>query len=270
MHWGAFFVDSGPRFGYASGSVQAGVVPTTVLTQVLEVGACTIWRRENPYCEGGCDPGYTCDLEGACAPYPESVAVGTVTVEGLVQPVSMEPVAPGNTYFDTTLPNPPWVPGSLLLLRTGGGAYPSVTLSGVAPMPLLPTDPDWVVAQGEDLTVTWDVPAAEVRTEVVLGLRIDQHGLTPSKITCSFPDTGSGTIPAEVLDTLIGFGVTGYPAGDLIRRTADSAPIGDGCVDFVATSTWLPKVSVAGYTPCDRQEDCPEGETCNVALQRCE
>jgi hypothetical protein len=271
VHWGAFVIDSNEDYAYVTGVASDGVVPVAVLTEVTRSGECTIWRRENPFCDPGCDPGYTCDLSGACVPYPATQDLGTVSVWGLVQPVSMSPVTPGNTYFDTSLPNPPWVPGNLLELATTGGVYDPVSLHGVAPAGLEPVTLDWVLTAGQPLAIAWDAPTSAVRTEVVLRLRIDQHGLTPSTIECVFADDGAAEVPGDVLDSLMSLGVTGFPAGSIARRTADHADLGaGGCVDLVASSSRLPLVSVAGYTPCTRDEDCPDGETCNESLERCE
>jgi Cys-rich repeat protein len=66
------------------------------------------------------------------------------------------------------------------------------------------------------------------------------------------------------------YGVTGFPAGDLLRRTADSTPIGGGCIDLVASSSRFAQVTIEGYTPCRSDGECPEGQTCNEPLERCE
>ncbi|MEC8422597.1 MAG: hypothetical protein VX000_02405, partial [Myxococcota bacterium] len=242
-----------------------------VLTELLTEGDCTIWRRENPFCDGGCDPGFTCDLAGECVPYPTNQAVGTVVVQGLQRPVSMDPVEPGATYFDTSLPNPPWTPGTVATLESGGGAHAPFLLHGVAPVEMAIEDSGWKLVPGESLQVSW-VPASEgARTEVELGLRIDQHGLTPSTLRCVFADTGSGTVPASVLDALIDVGLTGYPNGLLTRQSIDSTDLsGGGCVELRLQSSKLADVEIEGYTPCRRDEDCPDGQECNEALERCE
>jgi hypothetical protein len=269
-HWGAFTVDANIDYAYVSGSVANGVVPITVLTRGVSEGDCTIWRRENPFCDGGCAPGATCGLDGSCVPYPLAQDVGTVTVAGLSQPVSMTPRAPGNSYYDTSLANPPWRPGDLLTLTIPGGDGGGAVLHGVAPDELAPTSLDWHVVPGEAFTVTWAPPADGARTEIVLGLRVDQHGLTPSQLRCVFEDDGEGTVPTSVLDELFALGLTGFPAGDLIRRTADKAPIGDGCVDLITSSTQTAALSIEGYTPCRLDNQCPRGQECNEALERCE
>ncbi len=270
VRWGGFVVDSSDEYAYATGTVSDGIVPVAVLTRVLDSGDCTIWRRENPFCDPGCDPGYTCDLDGQCVYYPTTQDLGTVDITGLSQAVSMTPVSPGFNYFDTSLDNPPWTAGSLLTLTTTGGSYDPVRLYGVAPASLVPVSLDWVLTDGAPLAVAWDAPAGGVRTELTLTLRIDQHGLTPASIECVFADDGAAEVPADVISTLVGYGVTGFPAGILTRQTADSAPIGAGCIDLVASSTRVASVEVAGYTPCRDDRECPEPLTCNETLERCE
>ena len=42
-------------------------------------------------------------------------------------------------------------------------------------------------------------------------------------------------------------------------------------MDFTLASSQLAEsVRIEGYTPCNRDEECPEGQTCNEPLQRCE
>ena len=271
VQWGGFLIDANEDYAWVAGSLSNGIVPVTVLTPVLESGDCAIWRQENPYCDGGCDSGYTCDLTGECVPYPVTQDLGTVTVTGLVQAVSMDPVNPGYNYYDTSLPNPPWVAGEPLTLQTGGGAYDPVTAYGVAPVTLVPVTMAWQITPGEPLPIEWDAPTEAVRTELILHLRIDQHGTTPSSIVCIFEDDGAAEVPADALEMLMSAGVTGFPAGDLARRTADATDIGDGgCIDFVATSSHLATIGITGYTPCTRDQECPEGTTCNEDLERCE
>ena len=109
-------------------------------------------------------------------------------------------------------------------------------------------------------------------TEIVLVLRIDMHGTTPSSLECVFPDTGGGVVSSATLGALVDAGLTGFPAGELRRRTADHADIDNGnCVEFLARSVQVPDlVEIEGYTPCRQDADCPDGQECNEALERCE
>ncbi len=271
VRWGSFAVESLEDYGYAAGSVLDGVVPTAVLTRVLDDGECTIWKRENPYCDGGCAPSEACGLDGVCVPYPVSQDVGTVTIEGLLQAVSMEPVTPGYTYFDTSLPNPPWTPGATLRLRTGGEIYDPTVLQGVAPTALELASLSWTVSRDRSFPLTWDTPSGASLTEVMVKLSIDQHGITPSKLECRFADDGAGEIPAVALAALMDLGVTGFPEGEIERRTVDRADLGaEGCLEFVSTWSRALDIEIEGYTPCNRDEECPTGLSCNEELQRCE
>ena len=268
---GRFEVESNEDYAYVVGEVANGVVPSEVLTKVLEEGDCTIWRRENPFCDPSCEPGFTCDLDGNCVPYPEAQDLGVVTVRGLESAVSMEPVVPGNSYFDTSLGNPPWSPRAVITLETEGGAYGPLTLNAVAPDAFALTGKDWLLVPGEPFTLSWEPPPEGSRTEVVLSMRIDQHGLTPSTLTCAFADVGSGTVPASAFSALVEFGITGFPTGEVERRTVDHVGLSDGgCAEFAATESRLPSLEIEGYTPCRRDQDCPEGQECNELLERCE
>lgn len=268
---GRFVVESNEDYAYASGSVAEGVLPVAVLTLVAQAGECTIWRRENPFCNPNCEPGFTCDLSGTCVPYPSNVSVGDVTIRGLERTIVMSPVVPGNNYFNTTLSNPPWTPGQPIQLRTAGGdTWPEMTLFGVSPPQLEPATLAWLVTSGEPLVLQWD-PQPEAHTEIVARLRIDQHGFTPSNIECIFTDDGEAEIPNALIDQLVALGLTGFPAGELFRRSMDSVEVEPGaCIEFTPVSSRLPTVGVAGYTPCTADPQCPPGQICNEPLERCE
>lgn len=268
---GRFVIDQTVDYAFVDGKLSDAVLPTDVLTEVAASGDCRILRRENPFCDPPCGGDETCDLSGSCVPYPSTVDAGTVSVRGLSSAVEMEPVEPGNTYFDTSIANPPWTPGDPLSLSTDGGEVAPFELHGFAPDTLVGVAELWTLAAGTALEITWNPPTTDVGTEVVAVLRIDQHGTTPSALECVFPDTGSGVVSAETMDALIDAGLTGFPAGELRRRTADHADLDNGtCVEFLARSVQVPRVEIEGYTPCRTDAECPEGQTCNVELERCE
>lgn len=268
---GRFIAASTAHYAYVTGSALDGVVPVNVYQPVATEGECTLLQRDNPFCDPGCQPDETCSFEGECIPYPTSQDLGVVTVQGLLEPVSMEPVTPGYTYFDTSLPNPPWEPGALLTLQTGGGAFEAVTLHGEAPHAFSATSTTWNLVQGEPLAIGWDPPSDEAQSKVRITLNVDLHGITPALFECWFEDDGQGEVPADLLDQFLSLGITGFPEGSFARVTADQAPIGDGgCLDFWTTIDLPPDLSVDGYTPCTRDEDCPDGMECNEELERCE
>jgi hypothetical protein len=268
--FGGFVVSGYEAFTFVDGGVTGGVVPLTVLDLVLEAGDCEIRQRTNPSCDPACLAGEVCD-DGVCVPYPEDQDLGTVEILGLAQPVAMEPITPGYSYFDTTLPHPAWEVGALIQLEMLGGNYGPLTLHGVGPEALAtPTEP-WVLVDDQDLIVTWDPPAAPSRALVELSIDIDQHGATPGQARCLFEDDGEGAVPAAIVSKLIDLGVSGFPSGTLSRQTADHGAIGgDGCMDFVVGTPRDAEVDVSGYTPCVSDLDCPDGQTCNLELELCE
>ena len=269
---GRFVVDQTVDYAYADGKVSDAVLPTDVLTEVIVSGDCCILRRENPFCDPPCGGDETCDLGGSCVPYPSAIDVGTVSIRGLSSVVSMEPVEPGKNYSDTSLDNPPWTPGDPLSLSTSSTDRSDFEMHGYAPDTLEGAPAVWSIAPSTALELDWTPPSADIDTEVVVVLRIDLHGTTPSQLECVFPDTGRGVVTAETIDALIDAGLTGFPTGEMRRRTADHTDLANGtCVEFLARSVHVPeRVEIEGYTPCRTDAECPPGQECNEALERCE
>lgn len=267
--WGAFSVEAYDAYAIVAGSVADGVLPISVLTEVTSEGNCQLLRRENPYCSPSCESGQTCDLDGVCVPYPEGQDLGTVSVLGLLDAVSMEPSTPGYTYSSDTLPFPPFEAGGLVALQSSGGNHDPLLLHGVGVDLLEPTDTSWELAGAVPLSLAWDAPAGSVRSEVALNMNIDQHGITPIFLRCAFADTGSATVPASVIDAMLAAGVSGFPSASLARRTVDRTAVGEGCVDFTVSHDVLIDLSVDGHTPCESNADCPIGHPCDTETQTC-
>ncbi len=276
QRYGDFVVESYIDYAIVTGTVLNGVIPVSVLEEVEAAGECRLLRRNNPACNPACESDETCDFDGTCIPYPAASSLGTVTIGGLLEPASMEPVPPSMQYFLTRLPNPPWTTGGLIALQSSGGEFDPVALHGIGVDALQNVPPAWILRAGTPLALTWDLPAATARASVDLVLTIDQHGLTPISLTCSFADDGAGEVPAALIDLLIGAGVTGFPNGHLTRNTVDAAmltPIsgGDpGCVEFRTGYRHDGEVAVEGFVPCDEDADCPDGLSCNEPIELCE
>jgi hypothetical protein len=269
-HLGGFTVDSDALLSVVSGAVLDGVVPVTIPTLVSTVGDCSLLRAENPFCDPPCQSGETCDFDGSCLPFPVEQDMGSVTVDGLIEEILMEPNPPGFSYYALGLSHPPYAPGDLVTLRTGAGTFPGQTLHGVGVEPLTPAPDVLLIEAATDLAVRWNAPAGDVRSTVFIRINIDQHGSTPVGLECEFADTGEGTIPGTILDELIAEGVTGIPSARLTRHTVDSVELGGGCMDFEVAWSGSPVVDVDGFTPCQSTDECPPGQTCNVPLEICE
>lgn len=269
--FGGFAVTALDDESAVEGAVADSVVPADVLVEVAAEGGCRMLRRDNPFCDPACDPGEACTFENTCVAWPANQDLGTVTIDGLLEPVSMEPVFPGNLYYDTELPHPALLPGELVTLSMPGGVYGPIELYGVGVEPLDATGLAWTLGAGTDLDLTWPAPGGPVvRSEIVVSLSIDQHGVSPSRLECALDDDGAAAVPATLIDALLNAGVTGFPAATITRRTADRAPAGAGCLDFEVASPRVVPVTVEGHTPCVTDNECPDGQTCDEEMQTCE
>jgi hypothetical protein len=267
---GRFTVEKQKEFGVVQGSVADGVVPSSVPEVVSESGGCRLLKRQNFSCTPSCIGAETCGQDGVCIPYPRQVSVGTVTITGLTTPAVMEPQNPGNGYFAPDAENPPYTPGSAVNLSAAGAeSHEGFALYGVGSEPL-ETAPTWILAEGSDLEVSWPAPTVETPAAILVELTIDQHGSSPLTLQCEFEDTGAAAVPASVIDQLINSGVSGFPNGKIVRRTVDNTSIDVGCVELVVGSPLAANVSVAGFIPCNSPDDCPKGQTCNIAIEICE
>lgn len=266
---GGFSVEATTDYTVVDGNVLDGIIPAAVLQPVTESDDCKLLQRLNPFCDPACDSDETCDFDGTCIPYPTGQDLGAVTITGLAKEVVMNAVVPGYRYFYTSLPHPGFEAGAAIHLSSAGATVPALTLDGLGVDALTILDETWLIVDGAPLTITWEAPTnpgAVVKVEMT----IDQHGVTPYLLTCTFDDDGEGTVPAELITAFVANGVSGFPNGTLSRMTADKATVGAGCVDFVVAAPRSGTVRVDGETPCTRDEDCPEGQTCNEELEKCE
>lgn len=270
--WGGFSVQASedPNNNGIDGKVSDSIWPWSELEEIASDGDCKLLRRNLPFCTPSCDVGTTCDFDGQCVPEPSNQDLGTVTVKGLVQEVSME-AAIGNTYYDTSLPYPMYTAGDLVTLKNSGGTYGAQTLYGVAVEPLSLDAVEWFITKGEPLEITWDAPTAAVSRSVIdLRINMDVHGASPASLYCTFEDDGAATVSGALTKTLVEAGVTGFPSGALERHTTDSVDLDPGCMALRVLSPVIMAVDVDGFTPCFTDEECPEGLSCNKELQVCE
>ncbi|MBN2191485.1 MAG: hypothetical protein JW751_01610 [Polyangiaceae bacterium] len=263
-------VDEADGYAIFDGSVDDGVDPATVPEVLSDDGGCRLLRRPRLVCDPTCAPGETCSLDEECVAMPLAQPLGTVSVSGLVGGVlSLDPVQPGNRYFDTALENPPYAPGDLIRVMTTTGYLGESQLFGFGVEPLVVRTRTLVFAEDRPVTVRWEAATGDV-ARIALDVNVDQHGATPVRLVCEVADTGELTLDAGVVNALLDAGVSGFPNGRMMRRTADSLAGPDGCVQFWVYSPVTLAVRVTGHIPCDDQSDCPPAMTCNLALNQCE
>lgn len=264
---GRFSVERQKDFGVVQGTILDGIVPTSIPEVVTEQDGCKLLRRRNLGCSPACSSSETCGEDGKCIPYPRQISVGDVTIAGLTKAVSMAPQQPGAVYFAPGQDNPPFSPLARVELEAAGSAeMKAFQLFARGSVPLLES-PSWVLQEGKALELSW--PTGTEATSIGIELTIDQHGSSPLSLTCELADTGSGKVPAELIDQLITSGVSGFPNGRIQRRSVDHVDAKLGCIELSVGSTLAARVRVAGFTPCKSDADCPSGTTCDLAQERC-
>jgi len=227
---GVFEIAHREIYSAITGQVADGVVPVTILQPEETSGDCQLLRKVNPFCDPACDPGDVCNHSGDCIPFPVNLSAGTVTVTGLLDTVAMEPNS-ADAYQKLDISHPPFEAGDALLLSAGGDAVDGFQLDGVGVTPLAGVNNSWQIRAGEALAVTWTAGAGHAR--ILATLNVDQHGNSPVTMHCDFEDTGSASMPATLIDTLIAHGLSGASSGHVFRRTVDSIEIAPGaCVEL--------------------------------------
>jgi hypothetical protein len=252
---------------YVEGRVADAPLAVSIPEELDAAGPCRLLRTSNPFCDPRCAAAQIC-VEGDCVPQPRNLNVGSVFIEGLVEPTVMEPSSVGNRYSDTTLPHPPFEPGSPIKLSVLGGELEGFTLYGDGVAPLQSDGEAWRVEPGQELVIAWEADTDHAAT-VSASLDVNQHGVSPGRIACQGPDTGSFTVPAELIDRILDMGVSGFPTASLRRYTADSIELDAGCVDLIVFAPLSPEVTVASHVPCEAPEDCPDGKSCDLDSNTC-
>ncbi len=252
----------GDGFSSVTGNVSDGVIPTTILFNVASDGDCVLWQKVNPFCKQTCESDEACNHEGECIPYPINQDVGEVDIAGLTTSVTLSPDS-FNNYWDTSVEHPLYTPGEPITVAAEG----AFELRGLGVDTLLVEDADWLVQTDQDMAVTWTPGSAEAR--IVISFNIDQHGNSPVTMICETDDDGEASIPAELLEQLLAYGISGYASAWIRRRTADSVEVEWGCLDLLVYSHVAVDMTVEGHTPCSTDYDCPKGQHCEMKTQTC-
>jgi hypothetical protein len=273
---GGLKIDVRADYPAMSAEYADGVVPAEIWFAVDggAIGDCFLEQRFVPICDEICGPTETCDHDGTCIPYPTSHSVGTIAVTGLYEEISIEPVGADGAemYSYVGLEYPFFDPGDGIVAQASGDAadFGGFTLAGrgVELIDLLDEEP--ILLKEQDLQVDWT--PGQIGASVQFLIKIDQHGQSPIRLVCETADTGGYTIPAALVDWLIGAGVTGYPSLTIARRTVErtaSPDVAGGCIDFEVVSALTRTILVEDHIPCQGDWECPEGMVCDEAIQTC-
>ncbi|MBN2528904.1 MAG: hypothetical protein JXR76_21110 [Deltaproteobacteria bacterium] len=234
---GGLIVSVAQSFSSVSGAFADSVAPSSVPELELEDGDCSLWRRRNLSCVPSCKSGFTCDVDGNCITSPVQQDAGTITLDGLSEPVVVEPLEPTNSYSKVDFNDAAFGAGDVITMTSTGGYFGELTLHGVGVAPFAVTSLVWSIEAGSPLTVSWETTDGDVDAQIELIMNIDQHGQSPLTLICEFADTGEATVSAKLIDALINSGVSGRPSGRLTRRTVDSMDVAAGCIELEISSS---------------------------------
>jgi hypothetical protein len=226
---GTFDIAHREIYSAVTGDVANAVVPLTVLQPAESEGGCTLYRKVNPFCDPPCTAGDVCNHDELCVPFPTKLSAGTVTITGLTAELVMEPNVV-NSYQATEIDHPPFTAATPILLSAAGSEVESFMLDGIGVEPLVVTDDSWTMVDGDPLAITWTAASGDGAIKATFN--VDQHGNSPVTMFCDFPDTGTATVPATLVEKLIEYGMSGAASGHLFRHTVDSVTISEGCVEL--------------------------------------
>ncbi len=267
---GTILLETQNEFSFLDGKVADTVLPGSVRQEEMAMGDCKLMRKRFPFCDPSCQSNEACTFSGECIAFPVRQDLGEICVAGLSESYVLTAESPGFHYFNTQIAHPAFSGGERVELRSTGGRYGDINLLGVGVTKMVASDSQWNIVEDQDMSVSWATSSANSHASVKLSINIDQHGSSPLLLECEFPDSGNATIPAPLLKALLSSGISGFPNGKIERRSADSIAVEGGCIEFVVRSPQSVDVRVAGHTPCTRPEQCPTGQTCNIAMETCE
>lgn len=257
--------ESKGAYGLVSGTLYDGPRPNPEPMRVVrEAGGCQLREAVHPVCTEPCGSAAACVSDDQCTPYPKSQDVGNLTLRGLdldTESTTLEPFAPNYFYQSEELAYPPCQPGAALHLESN-----SFTAEATCIAPLL-VDPDRVrVRSGEPVSLTWNTTDSAVPARIQILLDISHHGGKRGDILCDVPDSGSHTIPQDMVSALIDLGLAGFPSVILTRRFTGTTSLPD--VAFLVVATVERPVD-SGVRSCLNDEECPNGQTCDRQTVTC-
>jgi hypothetical protein len=266
---GTFVVQMELDYTAFSGSVSDSVVDSKVLQLVETDGECRLVRKDNSFCDPMCGSSEVCDLSGTCVPAAIAQNLGTLTLTGTNPDLTVEPT--GSNKYNGIPEHPGFDPDASIHLHTAGGDTAALDLYGGGFEPVEVQTQAWMIEPGQAISVNW-TPSAQngpYTPYIRILLNIDQHGSTPMTLICDVADSGSTTIPAAMVNTLVNSGVSGFPSGHIYRRTSDSAQTEWGCAELNVESHAQALIEIVGHTPCKSTPDCPDPQICDVPNETC-
>jgi hypothetical protein len=248
------------------GKVYDAPNPTTVTwVDGASAAGCVLRTPKIPFCEPDCAEGHDCTGDGICQPRANAVNVGKVRVKNVstldgsldfeLTEVALTYQVPGTIK----LAYPPFAELDTVRLEAAGGAGSAFALEAPALTPMVLTGDTPKLERGQPFTVRWAPPLDASRSVVQVVLNISHHGGTSGKIDCEVPDSGSLTIPVELISGLVDIGVSGWPTVKLTRHASGTTQTDWGLVSLGVDSAFERAIEIPGLESCDLPEDCASG-----------
>ncbi|MDJ0761822.1 MAG: hypothetical protein QNJ97_02440 [Myxococcota bacterium] len=245
--------------GYVADIIKPTTIPIVLQTQ----GGCQLLQAPVYECDPPCSPLQTCGPDNECFDAPTNQDVGTITIEGCKNTVTM---TPNISNFYTNLDPLPEIGcerGADIYFKATGGEFEPFALRGRG-IDYLGVSQEAVTAeQGEPMEVTWPPLSDDLPTRMRMEVKLNNHGPgIKTWIACDIEDTGSVTISKDLVNGLFDAGVSGYPSIVFWRQTADATTLSLGCVQFLVMTREGREVTIPGVISCSTDEDCPDGQIC--------
>jgi hypothetical protein len=168
--------------------------------QTMAEGDCVLFEFEQAFCDPPCNG--ICVETNVCEPWPVAVSAGTLTIDGLTVPVTIEPDDYGGYWNATTLPENLFDEGATITATLSGAELAGFTLETVGTRPLAAaiTNDEITLENGSDFTLTW-TPGGGGRVLLTLNANNNGHGAPYNAIIrCDAPDEdGAITVPASII-----------------------------------------------------------------------
>jgi hypothetical protein len=242
-------------FTSINGKVFDVPVPEEIVWDVdVEQSGCKLLKPRVPFCDPACAQG-VCIEDDKCAPNAFPKSVGPVTFSGLKSStgsadVKIDPISGSySTPGDVMLAYPAFAEGDSVKLHAAGesGAAFDITAKGIAPLTL--TSTSFPLKTGMPLPLAWKAPGKSDVGRISVLLDISHHGGTK--------DTGSLSIPADLITKLLKLGVAGFPTVLVSRVSSGSAQISAGKVELQIVADVEHGVEIDGLVSCTDDLDCP-------------
>jgi hypothetical protein len=240
------------------GPPASGEVP---LKLESSVGDCALLVPWAPFCTEPCTGGAKCTADDTCTAQPKMLDVGPVVLSGLGDELTMEAIA-GN-YQSPTLPAEVCEEGAPVSLDSSNLSMESPCIARLE----LTTEAPIAVITGKSVDLAWTPPTSDADSRVKIHLDIAHHGGKKGEINCDVADTGSFSMPEELVTQLVSLGLAGYPDITLERYSA-AADARSPMIQLRIGSLVRRDVDT-GVVSCDEDSQCESGQTCDTADRTC-